>query len=453
MRRREAAENKVLADSPNRGYVGYRTHDIKHTRGHENCPLCEPARAMLPSEILPSALFDIAIDRYLDMRRTVPLSVPLSQARDFYGGQLLTRTRRRRRAALLAGNTQNSYGQYADSLKLFFGGMKLEKIHLGHIVGYQDARHRGQEMFVRYRRPQDAKPRWVGDQELPAKGKTPCPVKTKKVNQELGLLQMVMKYAGAWTAELDEHYALLEEEEEAVPRALTPEEQEHWLHTAQAHEDTQAVFWYSLMAFESLNSTDEMRGYRVGDWNLEQRVAIVRKGKVRARERTVHIADADALWAMERLLERAKSCGAMGYNDFIFPFRGRGPHGKWDPNRPMTSSGLKGPWNAVRERSQLEWFRTYDTRHTGITRLAEEGVPIEMIKEQAGHITDKMSRHYTHVSDAARRRWADFAQQSRWAKRERPLAQAQRFVAQHPMGKRPPARAEIVAGATVLQAR
>src|SRR6202012_2066700 len=109
MGRREVVENKVLAGGPKRAYVRYQTKDIKHSRGHENCPLCEPARAMQPSEILPSALFENAIDQYLNMRRTVPLSVPLSQARDFYGGQPLTRNRRRRRAALLAGNTQNSY--------------------------------------------------------------------------------------------------------------------------------------------------------------------------------------------------------------------------------------------------------------------------------------------------------------------------------------------------------
>jgi hypothetical protein len=57
------------------------------------------------------------------------------------------------------------------------------------------------------------------------------------------------------------------------------------------------------------------------------------------------------------------------------------------------------------------------------------------IKQQAGHITDKMSRHYTHISEAARRRWMEVAHQSRWARRQTPLAQAERFVAH--MGFRP----------------
>jgi integrase len=190
-----------------------------------------------------------------------------------------------------------------------------------------------------------------------------------------------------------------------------------------------------------------MRGYRIGDWSVAQRVAIVRKGKVRARERTVQVVDSDALWAMERLLERAKQCGATEYNHFIFPRRGRGPYGEWDPGQPMSNSGLKSPWNRVRERSGLTWFRPYDPRHTGITRLAEEGVSMEMIKEQAGHITDKMSRHYTHISDAARRRWIEVSHQSRWA-RQSPLAQAQQFAA---AGKRPPLRASWTDGARVLR--
>ena len=419
------------------------TANTKHSRGHINCPLCEPARAMHQSAISPTLLFEEAIDLYLDMRRTSPMAVAATYA----GGSpayMPNRNRRRRRAIVLLPNTDRSYVQYGESLKLFFT-MPLEKIHLGNLVQYQKARLAGDDPFIRFRRPQDAKPRKVGDAMLPPRGKMPCPVQAKKVNQELGLLQMLLKHAGAWTPELDEHYALLDEDEEEVPRALTPEEQEHWLHIASASPDTEIVFWYSLVAFETLNSTDELRGYRVGDWNLQQRIAVVRRGKVRARERTIQITDPDALWAMERLLERAAQCGSKQYTDFIFPLRGRGPYGEWDPGRPMSSSGMKRQWNLVRERSGLTWFRQYDPRHTGITRLAEEGVPIAVIKDQAGHITDKMSRHYTHISEAAQRRWKEFAQQSRWARRQ-PAAM-----------KRPPMRAGgfdgSFDGATVLQAR
>jgi hypothetical protein len=71
----------------------------------------------------------------------------------------------------------------------------------------------------------------------------------------------------------------------------------------------------------------------------------------------------------------------------------------------MTVSGLKRKWEEVRLASNLKWFRLYDTRHTGITRLAEQGIPIQVIMSRAGHISPRMSQHYTHVSEAAQRRW------------------------------------------------
>jgi hypothetical protein len=40
---------------------------------------------------------------------------------------------------------------------------------------------------------------------------------------------------------------------------------------------------------------------------------------MRARERTIQIASAEALWAMEQLQQRAERYGATEYTDFIFP--------------------------------------------------------------------------------------------------------------------------------------
>jgi hypothetical protein len=65
----------------------------------------------------------------------------------------------------------------------------------------------------------------------------------------------------------------------------------------------------------------------------------------------------------------------------------------------MTVSGLKKPWEEVREASKLTWFRQYDCRHTAITRLAEGGTPMATIMKRAGHVSPKMTDHYTHISD------------------------------------------------------
>jgi len=94
--------------------------------------------------------------------------------------------------------------------------------------------------------------------------------------------------------------------------------------------------------------------------------------------------------------------------------------GEFDPEKPMSESGIKVPWNEVRAQSGLTWFRQYDCRHTAITRLAEEGVPTDIIMARAGHISEKMRRHYTHISQSAQRKWIERAQTIHHTDRFRP---------------------------------
>ena len=76
--------------------------------------------------------------------------------------------------------TSDSYQQYVRALELFFANMTLRDIRLDHITAYQKARFAGAEPFIRYRRPQDAKARHVGDTIIPAKGRYPMPGKAQE---------------------------------------------------------------------------------------------------------------------------------------------------------------------------------------------------------------------------------------------------------------------------------
>jgi integrase len=69
----------------------------------------------------------------------------------------------------------------------------------------------------------------------------------------------------------------------------------------------------------------------------------------------------------------------------------------------MSSTGLRKPFEEVREAAGLPWFRLYDWRHTAVTRLAEAGVPYAIIDERSGHHTEKMRQHYTHIGEQAHR--------------------------------------------------
>ena len=112
----------------------------------------------------------------------------------------------------------------------------------------------------------------------------------------------------------------------------------------------------------------------------------------------------EVVWALERLLERARSLGSGAPHHYLFPIQETKTH--YDPLRPMSDSGLKKRWNAVRQAAGLDWLRPYDLRHTAITRMAEAGTPIQVIMSFAGHMTLRMQQHYTTISLMAKRKWA-----------------------------------------------
>lgn len=367
------------------------TPPLQHTLGHVKCPPCEKLRADLICSISADVEFSEAARRWLASRSVKALPGAIS-------------------ARYIRKNTEESYAQYIRSLELFFTGMTLGSICEENLTGYQYARLQGAPPFIRYRRPQDAKAKKVGGILIPAKGKTSCPVKPKKINQELGLLRHLMIRANCWTGKMEECYERLQDTEDEIPRALTADEQRVWLDTSRMKAEWAVVHFYSIVAFDTCMSTDELRGLRLGDINLYQRIVTVprKTAKNKYRARTIELVNADVLWAFEQLLNRAKDMGAMDYAHYLFPWRVHIGH--FDASKPMSESGIKVAWNAVRAQTGLKWFRQYDCRHTGISNLASAGVPISVIKARAGHISDKMSYHYTHISQASQRQWMEHSQ-------------------------------------------
>lgn len=356
----------------------------QHTPGHHECPVCEQSRTGALHVITAEMFFTEAARIWLDF---CTLPAPTEDMVALY----------------ITENTEVSYRQYCESLALFFGEMRLDKIDIGNLRGYQRARLAGAEPFIRYRRPQDAKDKVIGKMRIPAVGKTPCPVKAKKVNQELAMLRRILIHADTWGA-LEKQYRPLKEEDSEAQRALEPEQQELWMRTSQSKEDWLTTHWYSQLGIGATLSTNELRYLRIGDVNLNyQTVAVAGKGvKCKGRKRTIALLTAEDLWAAEKLLERAKSLGASSPQHYLFPFRDR--RNNFDARKPMSSSGLKRPWQEIREATGLLWLRPYDLRHTGGTRLAEEGWRPAQMKARMGHITDQMMEHYTHISEAAQRR-------------------------------------------------
>jgi integrase len=336
-------------------------------------------------------------------------------------------------------NTVKGYKRHIASLNLFFEHAELGKIHLGNLRAYQAARFHGAQPFIRKRRPHDKEAR-------------PCPCKPAQINQELCFLRSLMKRAKCWSDELKEYYEEIPEAESEVPRALTPEQQQMWIDVSRMQERWSVVHWYSIIAFDTLMSTNELRGLRIGDINLHHRQIDVPWpcSKNKHRHRPVSIDNADVLWAFDRLLGRAHDLGAKDPQHYLFPFRPNKQTVLVD--RPMSGSGLKKAWQEVREASGLLWFRPYDTRHTGITRQAEAGVPMQVVMARAGHIDERMTRHYTHIAMGVQRQWSKYATadgpRPQYAPQQGPLFPPARVLEM----RRPAQREQVIIRGRVFEA-
>lgn len=348
----------------------------EHTPGHVNCPACLDIRQQLEfgGDVSAMMSFHDATEVWLQLRQL--------------GGEV-------DRQHFVSPRTLRDNGQYLRTLEAFFGEMRLCDIHPGHLRQYQTERVNAIGLF------EEIKPSRPGKASRKRK-----PARPAKVNQELGTLSMILQDAHLWTAEFVAKYRPLKVETPDIPRALSQDEQSHFLEVAARRESWRVVYWYSILSLQTTAAPGEMRGLHLGDVNLFGQILMIRSAyaKNRYRVRTIPLT-ADALWAVDRLLQRARAHGAVDPGHYLFPFYVN--RYLWDPCRPMTYSGIKRQWIEVREEAGFPWLREEDLRHCAITRMAEAGVPIAVIMSMAGHISPRMTQHYTHICEQAKRRAID----------------------------------------------
>jgi len=312
-----------------------------------------------------------------------------NQAADsFLGSRAPSENGRIRR---VAPRTYEGYREEMTMLRQFFGAMRLNEIHAGHLFTYQNDRASG----IGFQRR-------VGGTR---KGFTLATTSAGagRINGELGTLRRIMELAQAWTPQLSATYERLQEPENDTPRALSPEEQERFLELAAANPDWNVVWWYALVVLCTTFSSDEMRTVRQGDINLTYQTITVNPkfGKNTMRRREVTINDPSCLFALERLIERSIHLGGKAPERFLFPLRLA--RGHYDGERPISRTGLRKNFEAVRAAAGVPWFTINGLRHTAITRMAESGIYWPIIQKRAGHVTAKMTWHYTHIAEQVER--------------------------------------------------
>jgi integrase len=232
----------------------------------------------------------------------------------------------------------------------------------------------------------------------------------KTVNNELSVLTAILKNARLW-ASLRETYEPLPVPKRGPGRALTPEQTAKLIETAKTNDHWFVALCATVLAYATGCRSGEIKKLQLGDSVLDGDRPFIRlraentKGR---RSRDPALNDL-GLWALNHLVARARLLGACEPHHYLLP-ADLSKHTKksdplnggigFDPTRHQTS--WDSAWEALKQAAGLSGFRFHDLRHTHITHAIEEGVPIEVVMAQVGHVSPEMTRYYTHLGSNAK---------------------------------------------------
>ena len=296
-----------------------------------------------------------------------------------------------RRHGLARGSVRTEQ-ERSRPLKLYFGATPLNRITADAVREY-----------IVWRKSQ--KPQRGSETEI----------SNRTVNMEVAFLRRLLKRAKRLHLVADDLKPLPERRD--IGRALTPDEKLRLLKVAKAKPEWENARLAMTLALNTTMRGCELRGIQWRDVNLIDRTLTVRHSKTRAGERVIPL-NADALAAILELRERAKAF----FGDNLSPDWHVFPHAegftKPDPTKPM--SGWRSAWRSLRAAAakgepekgipplpSLARLRFHDLRHHAITELAETAASDQIIRSIAGHVSQRMLEHYSHVRLQAKRRALD----------------------------------------------
>lgn len=396
-----------------KAYGGDRDQQKIHSHTGARCPMCAQAHGMLYQALSGELHFPEAFEIWMAHRTVKTNGV-------------------RTNASYIAKRTERDYRCCAQALGRFqpFKKLRLDQLGPDQLMDYQDARAVN---------PPDSSGEWRCKRAGTVRGSHATreaaeawaqkqggnfefiqaawlhPAGANRIRKEIKLMQRLLRDARLWGKDEDDVFLSLRPVESDVIRAMTAAEQHRFLHMAASREKYRLVYQYAIVALQTTASTNELRALRLGDIFLEDHFIQIQPAgaKNKYRIRTIPLITEDAVWALEGLIRRARELGSTHSSHYLFPLRinpGRCKPGQvaadhYDPCRPMSDSGLKKQWDVVRKAALLPDLRIYDLRHTGITRMAEAGVPLPVAMSFAGHMTQQMQRRYTAISLASQRGW------------------------------------------------
>jgi integrase len=235
----------------------------------------------------------------------------------------------------------------------------------------------------------------------------------RTVNMELGILRRILKRAKRWHLLAEDVKPLPERHN--VGRALQHSEKLELLKVAASRPEWQLARLAATLALNTTMRAGEIRGLQWRDVDFMERTLTIRRSKTEAGERVLPL-NGDAWAAILELRDRAKLLFASEPNPtwYLFPHgEGQGPDAqpksrpgpvvsvKPDPTRPMST--WRTAWRKLAKQAGLPGLRFHDLRHHAITELAESSASDQTIMAIAGHVSQKMLAHYSHVRLDAKR--------------------------------------------------
>ena len=304
------------------------------------------------------------------------------------------------REAHVQPRSKRSESDHAKPLREYFGSLPIRRIHLDLILSY-----------VRQRK---------------ADG-----LSNTTVNMEIGILRRILKRAKRWHLFADEIPRLPERRD--IGRALLPDEKFRLLKIAQSKPEWETAYLASVLALNTTMRGCEIRGLRWRDVDLLDHSIRIRQSKTRAGERVIPL-NANSYNAIMRLRERAQELFGSDLQADWYVFPSSEGFSKPDPTKPM--SGWRSAWRSLtraitcpvcsqqqnpgaicrndkcgedisKVKSSTSGLRFHDLRHHAITELAESQASDRTVMSIAGHVSQAMLAHYSHVRIEAKRKALD----------------------------------------------
>ena len=208
------------------------------------------------------------------------------------------------------------------------------------------------------------------------RGRLDAGIRASSVNQEISILQRIMKHAGV-PAPFVKKLKYRPRER----RALTPEQKAHLFDVAAERPAWAIAYDAATIAANTTMRGDEIRALRVADVDLVRGQLVVPRSKTDAGHgRMIPLNDT--------VIEVVRRRCAADPDYYVLHPSGR-------PWRPVKS--WRSAWESLTKAAGMPELGFHALRHQAITELAEAGVPDGVIKSIAGHVSQRMLEHYSHA--------------------------------------------------------